>query len=144
MPQKGRIDEDNHLLVATGHSFFDAAQNTVGLQDCKCTLLTPVQLFIHWNPQILLSGTVLGEFSQPVHIPRIAPTQVQYLVVGLVDLHLFHMCLLFKLVHVTLDDISSFHCVNCTTLLGVMRKLAAVFFPELPTLSPYCIDDTQK
>jgi len=42
--------------------------------------------FVHNGPQGLLCRAVLGVFfSQSVHIPKIAPTQVQHLALGLVE-----------------------------------------------------------
>jgi len=43
---------------------------------------------------------------------------------GLVEPRSVQVGMLFKLVQVPLDGISSFNCVNCTTQLGVINKLA--------------------
>jgi len=39
---------------------FDAAQDTVGLLGRKHTLLAHVQLFVHWDPQVLLHRAPLN------------------------------------------------------------------------------------
>ncbi|KAK4827791.1 hypothetical protein QYF61_021744 [Mycteria americana] len=91
----------NHLPRPAGHTAFDAAQDTAGLLGCECTLLAHVQLFVHQYPQVLFRRAALDRIiPQPVLKLRIAPTQVP------------------------LDDILSFRCVNCTTQLGVVCKLA--------------------
>jgi len=71
---KSRVEVDNHLSHTAGHSSFDAAQDIVGLPNCKSTLLAQVQLFIHQDPQVLLQRAALYEFSQFAHMSRIAPT----------------------------------------------------------------------
>jgi len=53
-PHKGRAEEANPLLPPIGHPIFDAAQNTVGLPGCRSTQLAHIQLFVCWNPQVLL------------------------------------------------------------------------------------------
>ncbi|KAK4816838.1 hypothetical protein QYF61_023902 [Mycteria americana] len=115
----------NHLLHPTGHTFVDAAQDTVGFLGCKCTLLAQVQLFIHQYPKVLLHRAALNPFIlQHVLILGATPTQVQDLALGLVEPHEVHTGPLLQLVQVPLDDIPSFWCVNCTTQLGVICKLA--------------------
>jgi len=52
----------NALPGPAGHTTFDAAQDTVGLLGCKCTLSAHVQLFIHQYPQVLVSRAVLHAF----------------------------------------------------------------------------------
>ncbi|KAK4806259.1 LOW QUALITY PROTEIN: hypothetical protein QYF61_013403 [Mycteria americana] len=90
---------------------------------CECTLLSRVQPFIHQYPQVLLCRAALDHIiPQPVLELRIAPTQD--LALGLVELHEVHTGPLLQLVQVPLDDIPSFWCVNCTTQLGVICKLA--------------------
>ncbi|KAK4817045.1 hypothetical protein QYF61_026353 [Mycteria americana] len=64
------------------------------------------------------------DIPYPVLIPEVALTQVQDLVLGLVEPHEVHMGPLLQLVQVPLDDILSFWRVNCTTQLGVICKLA--------------------
>jgi len=54
----------------------------------------------------------------------VAPTQMQDPSLGFVKLHEVHTGPLLKLVQVPLDGILSFWCVNCTTQLGVICKLA--------------------
>lgn len=54
------------------HPSVDAAQDTVGLLGCKCTLLAHVQLFTHQDPQVLFHRSALKEFfSQSVLISGI-------------------------------------------------------------------------
>ncbi|KAK4816395.1 hypothetical protein QYF61_016712 [Mycteria americana] len=62
-----------------------------------------------------------------VLILRVAPTQVQDLVLGLVEPHEVHMGPLLKLVQVPLDDIPSLRYVNNTTQIGVIFKFAESF-----------------
>jgi len=61
---------------------------------------------------------------QPVLIPGVAPTQVQDLTLGLVELCKVHISPLLQPVQVTLDGILSLRHVNCTSQLGVTCKLA--------------------
>jgi len=49
---------------------------------------------------------------------------VEYLALGLAEPHKVHTGQLLKLVQVPLDGIPSLKCVNCTTQLGVVDKLA--------------------
>lgn len=66
-----------------------------------------VKLFIHQDPQVLLR-VALSKFSaQPVFVLGIAPTQVQDLAHGLVDLHEFFLGPPAKSVSVPLDGIFS-------------------------------------
>jgi len=77
------------------------------------------------NPQVLLGRAALNHIiPQPVLILRVAPTQVQDLALGLVEPHEVHTGPPLQLVRVSLGDIPSFWCVNCTTQLGVICKLA--------------------
>jgi len=55
---------------------------------------------------------------------RIALTQVQHLALGLLEPHQVHVGPLLKLVQVPLDGISFFCCINRTTQLSVVCKLA--------------------
>jgi len=41
---QSRAEEQNHLPLPAGHAFLDAAQDTVGLLGCKCTLRGHVEL----------------------------------------------------------------------------------------------------
>ncbi|KAK4831174.1 LOW QUALITY PROTEIN: hypothetical protein QYF61_015644 [Mycteria americana] len=120
---QSRGEGQNHLPGPAGHSSFDAAQDTVGLRGCKHTLLAHVQLFVHQYPQVLFRRAALDHIvPQPVLKPRIAPTQDPAL--GLAEPHEVHTGPLLQLVQVPLNDIPSFWCVNCTTQLGVICKLA--------------------
>ena len=111
------------------------------LLGCKCTLSAHVQLFIHQYPQVLLGRTGLNPFiPQPVLIVGFAPTQMQDLALGIVELHEVHTGPPLKPVWVPLDVILSFRHVNGTTQLDVTYKLAK------GALSPsvYVIDDDIK
>ncbi|KAK4828658.1 hypothetical protein QYF61_000376 [Mycteria americana] len=67
----------------------------------------------------------LNPFSvQPLFVIGIAPTRVQDLALGLVELHEVHTGPLLELVQVPLDSIPSLQHVECTTQLGVICKLA--------------------
>jgi len=84
-----------------------------------------VQLFIHQYSQVLLGRAALNPFiPQPLLILGVAPTQMQDLALGPVKFHEVHTGLFLELVQVPLDSIQSFWCVNCTTQLGVICKLA--------------------
>ncbi|KAK4813810.1 hypothetical protein QYF61_026414, partial [Mycteria americana] len=97
----------------------------VGFLGCKRTLLAHVQLFVHQYPQVLFRRATLDHIiPQPVLKPRIAPTQVQNVALGLVEPHEVHTGPLLELVQVPLDGILSLRRVNCTTQLGVVSKLA--------------------
>jgi len=80
---------------------------------------------MHQYRQVLLGRAALNPFiPQSVLIPGVAPTQVQDPAHGLVEPHEVHTGPLPELVQVPLDGIPSFWCVNCTTQLGVICKLA--------------------
>ncbi|KAK4820014.1 hypothetical protein QYF61_017393 [Mycteria americana] len=97
----------------------------VGLLDCEHTLLAHVQFFVHQYPQVLFHRAALDHIMpQPVLKPRIAPTQVSDPALGLVEPHEVHTSPLLQLVQVPQDDILSFWCVNCTTQLGVICRIA--------------------
>jgi len=76
-----------------------------------------VKLFIHQYPQALLGRATLN-------LVLIRPTQTQDLALGLVEPLEVHTGPFFKLVQVLLDGILSFWCVNCSTQLGFICKLA--------------------
>jgi len=59
-PHNVRAERDKHLPLPAGHPSLDAAQDTAGLLDCKCTLLAPVDFLIHRNPQALLLRNALS------------------------------------------------------------------------------------
>ncbi|PKU40461.1 hypothetical protein llap_9237 [Limosa lapponica baueri] len=109
-------DGQNHLPQPAGHDSCDAAQGTGGFLGYQCTLL---------HPQVLLLRAALNPFSaQPVFVLGIAPTQVQDLARGLVELYEVHTGPPLKPVQDLLDDIPSIQCVDRTTQLGVVSKLA--------------------
>jgi len=115
----------NPLPRPAGHTAGDAAQDEVGFLCCKRTLLAHVQLFIHWYPQVLVGRAALNPFiPQPVLTLGLTSTHAQDLALGLVETHEVHMDPLLQLVQVPLEGILSFWCVNCTTQLGVICKLA--------------------
>ncbi|KAK4831893.1 LOW QUALITY PROTEIN: hypothetical protein QYF61_020040 [Mycteria americana] len=113
-----------HVLLVLRTPELDAGlQDTVGLLGCERTLPAHVQLFIHQYPQVHFRRAALDHIiPQPVLKLRIAPTQDPALV--LVETHEVHTGPLLQLVQVPLDGILSFWCVNCTTQLGVIYKLA--------------------
>ncbi|KAK4818354.1 hypothetical protein QYF61_011451 [Mycteria americana] len=84
------------------------------LSGCERTLSVHVQLFIHQHPQVLLCRAALNPFiPKPVLILRVTPTQVQDLALGVVEPH-----------EVPLDGIPSLQCIDHTTQLGVVCRLA--------------------
>ena len=96
----------NPLPQPAGHTSFYAAQDTVGLLGCECTLSAHVQLFIHQYPQVRLPRASLNPFiPQLVLTVGVALTQVQDLALGLVEPHEVHKGPLLKLVQVPLDGI---------------------------------------
>ena len=60
-PHKSRVEGYYHLPLTAGLSFFNAAQDTVGLPGCKRTLLAHVQLLVHQDPKVLLCRAALKE-----------------------------------------------------------------------------------
>jgi len=62
---------------------FDAAQDIVGLQSCKHTLLAHVQLLIHQDPQVLLVRAAVNEFFSQF----ILVSGMQHIALGLVKSH---------------------------------------------------------
>ncbi|KAK4814468.1 hypothetical protein QYF61_018986 [Mycteria americana] len=121
---QSRVEGQNLLPRPAGHASFNAAQDTVGLLGCECTLLAHAQLFVHQYPQVLFHRAALDHIiPQPVWKLRIAPTQVQDPALGLVEPHEVHTGPLLQLVQVPLDDIPSFWRVSCTTQLGVICRL---------------------
>ncbi|KAK4823457.1 hypothetical protein QYF61_002293 [Mycteria americana] len=120
--RKSRIEGQNHLPQPAGHASFDAAQDTVGFLGCKRTLPGHVELLINQHPEVLLLRATLNPFSaQPVFVLGIAPTHVQDLALGLCEVHTGPP---LKPVKVPLDGIPSHQCVNRTTQLGVVGRLA--------------------
>ncbi|KAK4830124.1 hypothetical protein QYF61_008551 [Mycteria americana] len=93
-----RVEGENHLPRPAGHTSFYAAQGTIGVLGCKRTLLSHVQVFIH---QAALNPFI----PQPVPELGIAPTQVQDLALGLVELHEVLTGPLLKPVKILLDGI---------------------------------------
>ncbi|KAK4827407.1 hypothetical protein QYF61_017837 [Mycteria americana] len=101
------------------------AQDTVGFLGCKCTLPGHVDLLINQHPQVLLLRVALNPFSAwPVFVFGIAPTHVQDLELGLVELHEVRTGPLLKPVKVPLDGIPFLQCVDHTTQVGIIGKLA--------------------
>jgi len=115
----------NHLPCPAGHASLDAAQDTVGFLGCKYTLPAHVELLIHQYPQVLLLRAALEPLSsQPLFVFEVAPTHVQDLALGLVELHVVHAGPPLQPVKVPLNGISSLQCVSRTTQLGVVGRLA--------------------
>ncbi|KAJ7407064.1 armadillo repeat containing 1 [Pitangus sulphuratus] len=84
---RNRVEGRNHPPKPADHTSFDAAQDVVGLLGCKCTLPSRIKLFIHKHQQVILARTNVYQFSaQPAPGLGIAPTQVQHLALGLVEL----------------------------------------------------------
>lgn len=81
---------------------------------CKRTAsLRPI---IHSLQVFLLRGTLNPFVLQPVLIPAVAPTQVQYPALGPLEPYEVLMDQILKLVQVSLDGIPSLGCVNCILL----------------------------
>ncbi|KAJ7411542.1 hypothetical protein WISP_102395 [Willisornis vidua] len=111
---KDRLEGQTHLPQPAGHPSFAAVHVAVCLLDCKCMMLTHVQLFICQNSQVLLCRAALNELiSQTVLMPGIVLTQVQHFALGLVESRKVLVGPLLKFVHFPLDDIPSFCCVIC-------------------------------
>ncbi|KAK4808149.1 hypothetical protein QYF61_000129 [Mycteria americana] len=110
-----------HVLLMLGAPELDTVlQDTVGFLGCKCTLLGHVELLINNIPK-----PAFNPFSaQPVFVLGIALTHVQDLALGLIELHDVCTGPPLKPVKVPLDGIPSLQCVDCTTQLGVVSKLA--------------------
>jgi len=109
----------NPLPQPAHHTTFDAAQDTVSLLGCKCTLLGHVQFFIHHYPQVLLSRAALNPFIlQPLSILGVAPAHEQDHACDLVEPWEVHTGPLLVPVHVPLDGIPSLRHVERTTELG--------------------------
>ncbi|KAK4821027.1 hypothetical protein QYF61_012113 [Mycteria americana] len=96
----------------------------VGFLGCKHTLPGHVELLINQHPQVLLRAALNPFSAQPVFVLGIALTHVQDFALGLAELHEFLMGPPLKPVKVPLDGIPSLQCVDCTTQLGVIGKLA--------------------
>ncbi|GAB0206720.1 mitochondrial enolase superfamily member 1 [Grus japonensis] len=123
---KSGVEGQDHLPRPAGHSsVFDAAQDTVGFLGCKHTLLTHVELLINQYPQVLLLRAAFNPFStQPIVVLGNAPTHVQDLALGLVELHAVHTGSPLQPVKVPLDGIPPLQGVDHTTQLGVVGNLA--------------------
>jgi len=85
---KSGAEGQNPLPCPAGHAAGDAAQDTVGLLGCRCTLVGHVELLVNQHPQVLLIRATLTPFSaQPAFVLGIALTHAQDLAIGLVELH---------------------------------------------------------
>jgi len=92
-----RAEWQNHLPRPVGHASFDVNKDTVGLLGCERTLSAQVRLFFYQSPRALLGQAALNHsITQPVLLLGVALTQVQDLVLGLVELHKVHMGPLLK------------------------------------------------
>jgi len=119
-----RAEGLNHRPQCAGHAAFDAAQDTVHLLGCECTLQGHVDLLVNQQPQDLLRAALNPFSAQPAFVLGIAPTHVQDLACVFVEL--LELCTgpSLKPVKVALDGIPSLQCVDCTTQLGVVGKFA--------------------
>jgi len=116
---------DSHLLHPPGHIALDVALDLVAFLGYRCTLLTPVDFFIHQYLQVLLCMAVLNSpITQPVFALGNASAQVQDFVFGLVEPHVFYMGLPLMPAMVPLNGIPSLRHANCTTQLGVICNFA--------------------
>ena len=89
------------------------------------TLLAYVQLANQQYPQVLFSRPVFYPFvTQLVLTVGIAMNQVRDLMLVFVEPHEVLPGPLLEPIKVSLNGISSFRCVICTTLLSVMYRLA--------------------
>ena len=119
------VNGQDHLPRTVCHASLDAAQDSVGLLGCERKLPGHVELLVNQHPKVLLLRAALTSFStQPVFVLGIALTHVQDLALGLVELHEVHMGPPLQPVQVPLDGIPSLQCVNHTTQLGVISRLA--------------------
>lgn len=82
--------------------------------------------FIHHNSKILLCRAALNPFIASLYWYWNVQTQVQDLVLGPVEFHRDHTGWLLKPAKVPLTGSPSPPCVNCTTQLGAVHKLADV------------------
>ena len=124
---QSRAEGQNPLPRPAGHAAFYAAQDTVGLLGCKHTLLGHVEFLINEHLQVFLLRVALNPFStQPVFVLGMAPTHVQDLAHGLVELHEVHMGTPLKPVKVPLESSLSLQHVDCTAQLGVAANLLRV------------------
>ena len=83
--QEGRTEGDNHLPLPPGHPSSDAAQDAVGLLDCKHALLAHIQLFIHQKTQLLPHRTALNEFFSLDRLTTFLLMQLRMLMAGFLD-----------------------------------------------------------
>lgn len=107
--QKGshqhRAEVQNALLHPAAHTSLSAMQDTVAFLSSKHTWPGHVQFFIHQHPQVLLSRVALTVLLSRLLILRVAPTQVQYLALGLVDHDEIPMGPFLELLQIPLDGI---------------------------------------
>ena len=114
----------NHLAQSAGRASLDATLYMVGLLGCMCTSPANVEFFNNLHPQILLLRASLKPFSaQSVSVLVTSLTQVQYLALGLAELHGIGMGPHLQPVQAPVDSTPSLQWVNCTTQLGVICKL---------------------
>ena len=94
---------------------------------CEHTFPGHVDFLINQQPQVLLLRAALNPFStQPVSVLGIVLTHLQDLAFGLVGLYEVCTGPPLEPVKVPLHGIPSLQCVDCTTYLGVVGKLAEV------------------
>jgi len=119
------VGRQNDLPQPACHSSSNADQDMVGFLGCEHTLLGHVVLLINQHPQVLVLRAGLNPFTtQPVFVLEAAPTHVQDLALGLVELYEVLTGPSLKPFKVPLDGIPSFQHVDRTTQLGVFGKHA--------------------
>lgn len=82
-----------------------------------------MSFFINQDPQVLLTRAALSLFI-PQSVVIIAPAQVQHFGLGSAELHEICTGTLLKSVQVPLYGVTSLGCINCTTQLGAICRLA--------------------
>jgi len=134
------VEGQNPLSCPAGLASLDAAQGMVGRLGCEHTLVAHVKLFNHQYLQAFLGRAALNHLiPHSVLIVGVAPTQMQDLVLGLVEPHEVHTAPLLELVQVPLDGIPSFCGNPCwlsqiTSLSSIClsiasRRISSTIFP---------------
>ncbi|KAK4821221.1 hypothetical protein QYF61_015789 [Mycteria americana] len=133
--QKGSVTLDprsSHLVINSPYrpstEIFRYQENSSCFYSKACLVKqgnNPSPFVGSYYPQVLFHRGVLHPFiPQSVLIVGIALTQVQDLGLGLAEHHEVHMGPLLQPVKGPLDGIPSLQCIDCTTQLGVIHKLA--------------------
>ena len=94
-PVNGAVPETRTLVTSCNKALFCPVRDQLWQlwqMAASTGLWLDVQLFIQLNPQVLLLRAALSGFSsQSVHVPGIAPTQLQHLSSGFVEHHQIHI-----------------------------------------------------